>query len=173
MKKAPRTMAVVAVSLLALVGCSYSPADAAVVDGIRVTDAEVQATAPVLAPLLQTPSNAAPIVVQSEVQGVIAERLGAAKGIPLTDAARQPVIAADPALTTLAKDPASAAFAARLANLQIVVQAVGDQELLTACNAAQVEMNPRYGAWSPDQCAITVDLGGLSRPAPTSAATQG
>ena len=43
------------VSLLALVGCSYSPADAAVVDGIRVTDAEVQAAAPVLA--LDVPSG--------------------------------------------------------------------------------------------------------------------
>lgn len=171
MKKAPHTLALAAVAALALVGCSYSAGDAAVAEGTKVTEAHVQAAAEAAAPLVnQDVSAVAPAVVLAEVQGTVAERVAAAKGVTLSDAVRAPIIAANPLLAQLAADPRTTAVAKSLADLSIVTDRVGVETFATECAKAQIVVNPRYGTWTPARCTFNQDLGGLALPAPSPAA---
>lgn len=170
MLTAPRVLAAAAVAALALTGCSYSAADAAVVNGTKVPESTVAEAAQVAAPLLQqNPETIRASIAQVEVQGIVARQIAAERGIVLNTSVRAPVIASEPVWTALATDPRSAEFTTRLADIQIVSQQVGVETFAADCAKVDVVVNPRYGRWTPETCGLVADLGGLARTAPTAA----
>ena len=114
MLKAVAKVATVAiVGALALTGCSVTnPQVAAYVDGAPVSQTEVDTVSRVLAEStadpLDTAGSFAPTVLTIIVQSKLAAKTAAEKGITVTEAQRQTVIAQNEVYGTLLGNPATA-----------------------------------------------------------------
>lgn len=97
------------------------------------------------------------------IQGQVVDQVAEKRGITITDAERDKLL--NPQILTV---PQAQALGYHLADIQIVTKAIGEKQLKKALTKADVEVNPRYGSWDPQQAlAVIPGTGSLSR------ATQG
>ncbi|CAA9299362.1 MAG: hypothetical protein AVDCRST_MAG61-847 [uncultured Friedmanniella sp.] len=162
-----RRAAAAAVALVALVGCSNaSPSVVAYVGDAKVTQTEVDEALTGLRSTLeegQTISSEA--VLNTMIQGELAAQIAADRGITLTDAQRDSVLAQSE-LAPLVKVPGARELVYDLADSQLVSSEVGTDAYLAELKARKVKLNPRYGVLDPEQkILVTGRSGSLSEPA--------
>lgn len=168
MLQARHVLATAALAALALTGCAHSPSAAAVVNGVTVPVSEIDKASAALAKESQsTASEMATTTVTNEVVGLIAQKIAADQGIALNDTTR--AAALDASLQPLRNNPDLTLLVDRYADALVVVTKLGAEPWVTACQAVPVTINPRYGTWSPELCALS-GSGSLSKPAATAAA---
>lgn len=167
MIEARRVLAAVALGALALSGCSaQAPGVAARVDGVALPEADVLHAAQAVAAAQQKADASVfvPQVANFYVQGLVAAKVGAAHGVPVSDATRQPIIAGDQFLSQY-RQAGGEAFVNRIADVIYVRQQLGDQKFLEGCALVPVSVNPHYGNWSKQLCATDGQSGSMARPA--------
>lgn len=162
-----RRAAASAVALVALAGCSNaSPSVVAYVGNAEVTQVEVDRAVTGLRSALeegQTVSSEA--VVNTMIQGELAAQIAADRGLTITDAQRDSLLAQSE-LAPLVKVPEARELVYDLADSELVSQQVGTEAYVAELKARKVTLNPRYGVLDPDQkVLITGRSGSLSEPA--------
>ena len=171
MNQAVRALAAAVIASLALTGCAaQSPTDAATVSGVRIPESEIGLSIAALATATQSdPREIRLPVVNTAVLGLVAERLADAADIPLTDAARQPILDQVPQLQQIAQTEGGRLYVTDATNYVLVQRTMGEDAFLTECAKVDVALNPRYGSWIEESCQVSGDTGSLSRSVPTSA----
>lgn len=166
---APRLRRAVAAALavLALAGCSNaSPSVVAYVGDDSISQGQLERAVAGLSATLQggqTVSSEA--VLNTLIQGRLAEQIAADRKITLTDAKREGVLASTQ-LAPLAKVPGAREVVFDLADSQIVAQQLGAKAYLAEIKGRDVTLNPRYGVLDPEQkTLVTGRTGSLSEPA--------
>ncbi len=173
LKSVAKVATVAIVGALALTGCSVTnPQVAAYVDGTPVSQTEVDTVSRVLAEStadpLDTAGSFAPTVLTIIVQSKLAAKTAAEKGITVTEAQRQTVIAQNEVYGTLLGNPATAAFMTGFANASVILS---DQSAVPVFQdvvaRTPVRVNPRFGEWNKEQAALAEgSSGSLSELAP-------
>ncbi len=165
MKKARLVLAAAAAAALTLTGCAHSASTAVSVNGVNVTDSEIERAAAALGAAQQAdPSQYTSKVIAYETLGLIAQKVAADQNIELSDAAR---LAALDSTTAQLRDNADLKpLVDRTADGSIVYTKLGYDKWVEACQQVPVTLNPRYGSWSSALCSI-VPGGSLAQAAPT------
>jgi len=166
-------MALVVAGMLALTGCAgQNPTHAALVNGVIITEDQVGQVAQGLATAGGTPDapgaqrqTAASILIRNEV----GRQVGLQRGVTISEADREAVLATAPQLTQMAEDPALTVFITDYINSELTRTQLGETEFAAAAEDVEVSLNPRYGAWDTTQGSLTGESGSLSSPAPASA----
>lgn len=157
-----------AATVLALGGCANAePGVVAYVGDERITERQVnQAVTGVESTLADGQQVNRDGVVNVLIQGALAEQIGAAKRITVTDGERDALLRTSD-LAELLAVPDARPLAYDVADQQIVARKVGAQGYLDAVRAASVTLNPRFGVLNPDDKTITSveQTGSLSTPA--------
>lgn len=149
--------------LLALTGCTPPPNTAAIVNGQRVTESQIDAGVAAAARVVDAdPAQIRGGVLQYTIWGVLARQIAADTKTPLTNDNIDGVIGGSPQLTLLAADSGTQALARDAASLVYLSNTVPRDAFLASLASAQITVNPRYGAWAPDQLAVTGESGSLS-----------
>lgn len=162
-----RRAAAAAVALVALAGCSNaSPSVVAYVGDSEVTQTEVeQAVAGLRTTLEEGQTVSSEAVVNTMIQGELAAQIAADRGLTITDAQRNSVLAQSE-LAPLVSVPEAKELVYDLADTELVSQQVGTEGYLAELKARKVTLNPRYGVLDPDQkIVVTGRSGSLSEPA--------
>lgn len=161
--------AVALAATLALSGCASSngvtnnPRYAAIVDGVGITEDNIDSVNKALTTALQTdPRQYRFSVLVIMVQGALADRIGADNRITITDAMRNAYIATDEVLSTLAEDSATRGLVYDIADTDLLRQKLGEAAFVAAAQKHSVVVNPRYGTWSAADLSVTGDFGSLS-----------
>jgi hypothetical protein len=151
---------------LALGGCAVpSPGVAAQVGNVRVTESKVDQVNAAFAKVMGgSPAETRDRVLAVLVQGEIVAEIAARKQILLTSAQREQIIATDPIMLALARDPIARELSEDTADLRVVVGKLGVEPLLAEAGQMSIVINPRYGTWLPDQLNVTGGGGSLSKP---------
>lgn len=159
---------VLIVAAISLTGCSGSPGDAAIVEGVRLPEATVETAhqAYVRAASLK-PDEARLSVVTVLIQDQIARQLGARDGIATDQASLDKAIAGMQLTPLLAAGPEGKKLAEAAARVQIVGSKLGDKFPVEA-GKLDIELNPRYGTWDKAKVAVSGTSGSLSAAAPAS-----
>lgn len=139
----------------ALGGCATSPSNAAVVDGSTISRQTLSAS---ITGAQQVSQLTGDQVLSVLIQAQIAERVAADEGLTITDADREEQLNPQVLAVADARD-----FALELADVQIVAGEVGEQQFTEALRGADVEVNPRYGSWDPEQVAVNPEGGMLAQ----------
>jgi hypothetical protein len=162
MKKAVRTLAVAAATMLALAGCSGSPQNAAVVDGQAITEAQVEEANQAFVALGADPRQNRQTIAGVMVRGVLSERVAEANSIQITDADRAQALAAVPSMQRVAEQPGGRGVVDDYLDTAILLDRIGEAGYFEQAGAFEVQLNPRYGTWVPS--ALNVGgSGSLSR----------
>ncbi len=153
--RAPRAAVASALAGLALLtsacGLSGSPSTVAYVGDARVTQSQLDSALTGVQQTLQAGQQVSPsAVVNVMIHGALAEEIGRANGVAVTDAERDAVIKGSN-LAGLLNVPDAKPIAYDLADQQLVSQAVGAEVYLKAVQATDVELNPRFGVLDPTQ----------------------
>jgi hypothetical protein len=161
-----RRAALAAVAVVALAGCSNaSPSVVAYVGEDRITERQLEQAVDGLSGTLaegQTVSTEA--VVNAMIQGAIAEQIAAERGIELTDAGRDALLAQSE-LAPLTQVPEAREVVYDVADFQIVAQELGEEAVLAEIAKSDVTLNPRYGVLDPERkILVTGRTGSLSEP---------
>lgn len=163
MNRPVRSLVVLAAVLLALSGCAQSPNTAAIVNGTRVTESQIDAISLSASSVVQAQSGAIRKgVLQYEIWGVLARQIAADTNTEITQKDLDGVIAQGTQLTQLADDPRTRPLAENAARLIYLSTVIEKDDFLNRLTAAKIEVNPKYGAWSPNQLAVTGESGSLS-----------
>lgn len=152
---APLIGAALAVAVLG--GCAGSPTDVATVGNTSISRDQLDSSLAGARAVGQQFSNDQLLSVL--IQGEIADQVADQRGITITDSDRDKQL--NPAVLKVqqARD-----LAYDLADIQIVNEALGEDEFKKVVTAADVEINPRYGSWKPSQAlAVIPGTGSLSR----------
>ena len=174
MRRISRIVAAVAAGLLALTGCAWSKASVGVQVGDTVISAaSIDAAADAVIDVLAkngrtfTRAQANSVAIQDAVLGAVIENERAAGTLTFPQAAVDSLVGADPVLSQLAANPATAKLAQTegfLGAMQADTTLAGQLQAGEA--KVKVELNPRYGLhWVPGQGVANAD-GSLSLPAP-------
>lgn len=154
------TRAAVAAAVAMLVvllasGCvGGSPSSVAYVGPDRITQRQLDtALAGVQSTLGQSQQVSPQAVVSVLIQGAIATQIAAQRGITITDAQRDALLA-ESNLQPLLADPAATQVAYDIADQQLVASAVGTEAYLRDLQATDVELNPRFGVLDPATKAV-------------------
>ena len=143
------------VALLAS-GCAIggSPNTVAYVGDSRITQSQLDTALGGVQQTLEAGQQVSPsAVVNVLIHGVIAQQVAAAKGIAVTDAQRDQLIA-ESNLAPLLEVPDAKAVAYDVADQQLVAQAVGAEAYVQEVQQIDVELNPRFGVLDPAQKTI-------------------
>ena len=162
-----RRAAASALALVALVGCSNaSPSVVAYVGDSELTQTEVdQAVTGLRSTLQEGQTISSEAVVNAMIQGELAAQIAADRGLTVTDAQRDALLA-ESELAPLVKVPGARELVYDVADSQLVSQEVGAEDYLAELKARKVTLNPRYGVLDPDQkILVTGRSGSLSEPA--------
>ena len=153
-------------ALFVLTGCSTpSASEAATVNGVPIPVSAVEG--PVQAVGVPSGESADPnaTVLTYAIRGEIARTIAAEQGIQLTGDPRTAALAAlDPALAKYADDPQASSLVNNLLDFNVVVGAIGEAAYLQRVAQTPVEVNPRFGSWSIESAAVSLDGGQLSEP---------
>ena len=163
-------MALVVAGMLALTGCAgQNPTNAATVNGVVITQAQVDQIAQGLATVSGTPdaagdqqNTAASILIRNEVGRQVAQQ----RGVTISQDDRDQVLATAPQLAQMSQEPALTTFIDDYINSELTRTQLGETEFATAAGDIVVDLNPRYGAWDHTQGMLTGESGSLSSPAP-------
>lgn len=159
--------ATLATLLLSATGCArQQPSVVAYVGDGEVTQQELDAAYPPVAAALrdvQEVSQAA--VINVMIYGELSLQIARERGIAITDAQRDRLLAGSE-LTPLLADPGAKGVAYDIADQQIVAQKLGAEAFLAEVGEREVKLNPRFGVLDPQQKIIAADQSGsLSTPA--------
>lgn len=164
MNKVVRSLAAVAVTAVALVGCAQNPSHAAIVEGVTITEQAVtQATAAVVEAFDAPAAEARTFAVNRLIQGVVAESIARDNGITVTADDRAQVMAQQPQLGALAGQPGGEDLVNDWIDIVVVAQSLGNEKLASELAKHEVTLNPRYGQWDPTT-GSTTGTGSLSIP---------
>lgn len=154
---AARLLALVAVTLLAVTGCTaHSGNVAAYVDGSTISDAELSRVASGVEPLLGQGATVSEIgVLSALIRGRLAQGVADRNGIAITDAQRDQDLQGQAkssneyaTYVSFLGDPDARELAYAIANDDIISQRLGSaQKFITAAQQVPLQMNPRYGEW--------------------------
>jgi len=98
-------------------------------------------------------------VLSAMIQGAVADQVAQQRGITISDADRDKQLNPNVLQVADAQD-----LAYDLADVQIVVGAIGQQAFTKALASADVSVNPRFGTWDPKQSlAVVPGVGSLSQ----------
>lgn len=169
MNKAVHALAAVTLGALALVSCAaQNPNDAAIVGNTQVRQADVdQTVAELLAATQAQPGQLRLAVVNTLINGQVAQQLASTNNVPLTDEARAEIVKQVPELVQLSQTEGGRRYVDNATDYVIVARKLGQDKYLTECSRMQISVNPRYGSWVPDACQLSGASGSLSRVAPT------
>ena len=162
-----RRAAASVVAVVALAGCSNaSPSVVAYVGDTEVTQTEVErAVTGVRSTLAEGQTVSSEAVVNTMIQGELAAQIAADRGLTITDAQRNALLAQSE-LAPLVNVPEAKELVYDLADTELVSQQVGAEEYLAELKARKVTLNPRYGVLDPEQkILVTGRSGSLSEPA--------
>lgn len=165
MKRLASSLVVIALAAVALTGCVPAPNTAAMVNGTRITESKIDVDSVATAQALGAdPNQIRGGVLQYQIWGVLARQIAAETNNPITEDQLQAVIAGGPQLAQLAANPGTQSLARDAASLIYLSTVVERNAFLARLSEAKIEVNPRYGSWSPNQMAVTGDSGSLSVP---------
>jgi hypothetical protein len=162
-----RRAAAAAVALVALAGCSNaSPSVVAYVGDSELTQTEVeQAVTGIRTALEEGQTVSSEAVVNTMIQGELAAQIAADRGLTITDAQRNSMLA-QTELAPLVSVPEAKELVYDLADTELVSQQVGMEDYQAEVKARKVTLNPRYGVLDPAQkIVVTGRSGSLSEPA--------
>ena len=145
MGRAVKAIIAVIAAALALTGCAgQSPANAATVNQVAITETQVDEVAQALANIFESPDSpgaqrrlAANILIGNE----LGRAIGAATGTSIPAEQRAEMIAQYQDLSAL------------------------NEQFASAAAAVPGDVNPRYGDWDPSVAQLTTSSGSLSVPA--------
>lgn len=140
-----------------MAGCSMpAPSVAAKVGTDVITEKTVTQIAEGCSKLLQAEPNALRLdIVRMLMQGSIARQVAAAEKIDVSATAKDTLLAQAPQMAALKDDPQCANIAEAFATVQVTVASLGGEAPLIAKGGElSVELNPRYGVWSPKTLAM-------------------
>ncbi len=167
-RRAVRLGAVAVATALALVGCGRAPSTAAEVGGTTISNAELESAIEGTVGVLGEQEGLGTDVLTTLVRGaavdeVVARSVAAGRDeLVISQAERNTFMASQPGVQRLAEVPAAAPVADALADFTILQQRMGSEDFVTAITAVPVEVNPRWGAWQPEQAAVAGGGGALS-----------
>lgn len=154
--KSVRTIAAgVAVAALALTGCTPPPSTAASVEGVRIPTETVTVTGDKLVSLGANPAVAYKQAAFDLMLGEASRQIAAQTGTPVGDDERAAILARDPNAQTMADSPQGRAWAEAVSTTYVVLERVGDDDFASRLGDLDIEVNPRYGTWSPDRITLT------------------
>ncbi|MDQ7992980.1 MAG: hypothetical protein AAGC63_13040 [Propionicimonas sp.] len=170
MGRAVRALMALVVAMLALSGCAgKNPTHAADVNGVVITEAQVDGIAQGLANVAGTPQvpgenrkTAASVLIRNEV----GRQIGQQQGIAISDADRQAALDSSPTVAKMAGDPLLSSFIDDYLTSELVRIQLGDEAFAAASEQIPVLLNPRYGTWNASQGMLDDVSGSLSSPAP-------
>ncbi len=173
MGRAVKAIIAVIAAALALTGCAgQSPANAATVNQVAITETQVDQVAHALATIFGSPESpgaqrrlAANILVGNEVGRAVA----AANGVNIPAEERANMIAQYQDLSALNEQPGMAQIVDDYVAAALIRAELGETEYATSAAAVPVDVNPRYGDWDPNLAQLTTSSGSLSVPADAAA----
>ncbi len=171
MGRALKAVVAVMAAVLALTGCAgQSPATAATVNQVVITEAQIDHVAQALATVFETPDApgaqrrlAATVLIGNEVGRAV----GVERGVTTTAEDRQGTVAQYQDLTALSQQPGMAQIVDDYAAALLIRTELGETDFATTAAAVPVRVNPRYGSWDATLAQLTSGSGSLSSPAPT------
>ncbi|QIK71604.1 hypothetical protein G7070_04095 [Propioniciclava coleopterorum] len=151
MNKAIRPLAVAAIAALALTGCTSWPGSGGKVGTTRIPDEKVVRTAEVMTAATGAASTDALRSAAFDLTlGEASRQVVAANGIEFTPADK----AAEVANSASAQAIIAAGgqeWADAVATTSLAIDRLGDERFLTGLRGLDIQINPRYGTWSPEQ----------------------
>ncbi|MCA0294749.1 MAG: hypothetical protein LCH96_05410 [Actinobacteria bacterium] len=167
--KSVKLAALATTAALALTGCATgSPQNAAYVGPTPISLDQVTHLSNQVAAFTSDTSDSASTFNTAVVQILISSKIALATKLPVTDAERQQVMAADASLSELAKDPELADFVGDWVDAQAIVSTdAGRAAYLALAEETTVRLNPRFGTWDSQKFAIADgSTGSISEVAP-------
>lgn len=163
MKKAVRTLAVAAASVLALSGCAESPARVATIDGTPILESSVErANQALIKAGAVDPEGARRDVALVLIRAAMSEKIAAKRGVVITAAEREAQVGSSPAAEALKQQPGGPELIRDIVTVGLVLDKVGTDTYVADAAAMNVDLNPRYGAWNPTSLEL-VGSGSLSK----------
>lgn len=156
---APAAAALVA--LAATVGCSPTPTTAAQVGGTTISESELSASLDdCLALGLQANSQQ---VLVPLVIGEIMDQIGEEYGTPVPEDLIRQMAESDPNLSLVYNSDGCDKVARAQITYSLLVAELGNEAVHEAVDTTDVQVNPRYGQWDPQNFSIA-GSGSLSVP---------
>ncbi len=162
-------LAVAGTLILTLSGCAGGTgSDAVVIDGRRVSVAEVETTADAVAASVRGEGGATlrdeQLVVAALVSQALAEAAAEQAGQSITPADRSAALASIPGGSQIAEDPEARPYADAVGDVVHVENALGAEAMAAQQVGTSIEVNPRYGTWDTQQMSLVTGTGSLSLP---------
>ncbi len=171
MGRAVKAVVAVFAAVLALTGCAgQSPATAATVNQVVITETQIDEVAQALATIFGSPEQpgaqrrlAATVLIGNEVGRAVA----AERGVTISEQDRTDMIAQYTDLTALSEQPGMQQIVSDYAAAVLIRTELGETDFATTAATIPVVVNPRYGSWDATLAQLQNDSGSLSSPAPS------
>lgn len=154
--------------ILTLSGCAAgSGSDAVVIDGRRVSVAEVEQTADAVTQAVRGEDATfrdEQLVVAALVSQALADSAAEKAGQPITPADRDAALALIPGGTQIAEVPDARPYAEAVGDVVHAQQALGAEAMAAQQVSTSIQVNPRYGSWDNQQMSLIAGTGSLSVP---------
>lgn len=137
-----------------LAGCSSSPSVVAYVGNQSLTLETVDRVVGGVKTAMVGKNINNQVVINWMIQGQMAEQVIADRQITITDADRDKIMASIEDLQPMRANADARPLTDDLADVQILVQLVGEQELGAEFSKYNVKLNPRYGVFDPQTLGI-------------------
>ncbi|WOQ16096.1 hypothetical protein [Raineyella sp. W15-4] len=158
--------------ILTLTGCAGGTgSDAVVINGRRVSVAEVEKTATAVASTVRGDNTATlrdeQLVVAALVSQALADSAAQKAGKPITTADRDAALASIPGGTQLEGDADARPYAEAVGDVVHAQQAFGAEAMAAQQASTSIAVNPRFGTWDTKQMSLVTGTGSLSVPVTT------
>lgn len=157
--------------ILTMSGCAGgSGSDAVVIDGDRVSVAEVERTAEAVAKSVRGEDATLrdqQLVVAALVTQALAQGAAEKAGHPIAPSDRDAALASIPGGTQIAEVADARPYAEAVGDVVYAQQAYGAEAIAAQQVSTRIEVNPRYGSWDNKQMSLVAGTGSLSVPVST------
>lgn len=151
MKMALRTLAGGLVAALALTGCANDPKVAGTVDGVQISEAQVDALSANLSEGLQAPEQKLRrVALLILVRDAIGDKLAAENHITVKPADRTMIYQQVQDIAALAQNERTLPSAEMAADFALVANEMGQEKFFDAVKKIDVQLNRQYGTWNPE-----------------------
>lgn len=154
--------------ILTLSGCAGgSGSDAVVIDGERVSVAEVERTAEAVAQSVRGEDATLrdeQLVVAALVTQALAQGAAEAAGQPIAPADRDAALSSIPGGMQISEVTDARPYAEAVGDVVYAQQALGSEAIAAQQVHTRIEVNPRYGTWDNQQVSLVGGTGSLSLP---------
>ncbi len=165
-------LAVAGALILTLTGCAGgSGSDAVVINGRRVSVAEVERTATAVASTVRGEGSVTlrdqQLVVAALVSQALADGAAEKAGQPITPADREAALASVPGGTQLKANRDALPYAEAIGDVVHAQNAFGAEAMAAQQATTTIAVNPRFGTWDTKQMSLVIGTGSLSVPVST------